>query len=517
MRQRRLILQGVAYIMKDKAFEILRLWEMGMNKTRISESVKVHRQTTRDYISRAKAAEISSSELKEMSEEKYRGIFCVNSGGRKKKKSEIDFEYIDGERKKAGVTLLLLWEERLSQNAESCSYSTFCERYLDWKKKQNVSMRISHKAGEKSFVDYSGKKISIYNKEKPDEILFEAEIFVGALGASNYTYLEASEDQKIASWVGSHVRMFEYFGGVTEITVPDNLKSGVTKADYYEPGINRTYHDFAKHYGTAVIPARPGKPKDKSKVENAVQQVQRRVLAVLRKHKFFSVAELNIALKKLMEVLNNRLMKSYGKSRKDLYLELDKPFLKPLPANKYEFSTYKLAKVNIDYHVEISQHYYSVPYQHVGEAVDVKVNEKLVEIYFKGQRIALHARSFQKARYSTIKEHMPQKHRYMEKWTPMRFLEWAGNIGPETKIQINSILHSRQVAEQTYRSCLGVLALAKKHSNFRLEKACGIANQFGAVSVRSIKNILEKNHTQKDSESQPPVVHSNIRGDTEFH
>lgn len=515
MRHRRLILQGVGYIMKDKAFEILRLWEMGINKTRISESVKAHRQTVRDYISRAKAAGVRSAELESMADEKYRQIFCVNRGGRRRNKTEIDFEHIDSERKKPGVTLLLLWEEWLTANPESCGYSTFCERYLHWKSKQNVSMRISHKAGEKSFVDYSGKKVPIYNKSNLNQILFEAEIFVGVLGASNYTYLEASENQKLINWIGSHVRMFEYFGGVTEITVPDNLKSGVTKADYFEPGINKTYHDFAKHYDTAIIPARPRKPKDKSKVENAVQNVQRRVLAVLRNQKFFSIAELNLALRELMEVLNNRLMKSYGKSRKDLFIELDKPALKSLPLNKYEFSTYKLAKVNIDYHVEVFQHYYSVPYQHVGEYVEVKVSEKLVEIYTNGQRISLHCRSSEKARHSTIKEHMPAQHRYMEKWSPMRFLEWADRIGPETQIQINSILLSRRVPEQAYRSCLGILSQAKKHGNYKLEQACKMANNLGAISARSVKNILENKHHKE--QEHLPLLHSNIRGDTEFH
>jgi len=516
MRHKKLIMQGVAYIMKEKAFEILRLWELGINKTRISESVKVHRQTVRDYISKAKVSGIKSEDLAGLPEAEYRQTFCVKSGGRRKKKSEIDFAYIDNERKKPGVTLLLLWEECLSQDPEICGYSTFCERYLNWRKKQTVSMRMEHKAGKNSFVDYSGKKFPIYNKDKADEVLFEAEIFVGALGASNYTYFEASESQKLVNWIGSHVRMFEYFGGVTEITVPDNLKSGVTKADYYEPGINKTYHDFAQHYATAIIPARPNKPKDKAKVENAVLQVQRRALAVLRNEKFFSIAELNLKLKELMEKLNTRVMKTYGKLRHDLYLELDKPALKPLPVNKYEFSTYKLAKVNIDYHIEVLGHYYSVPYQHVGEYVDAKVNEKLVEIYFRGQRIALHKYLSLKGRYSTIKEHMPSKHRYMEKWNPQRFLDWAGSIGPETKIQINSILYSRQVAEQSYKSCLGVLHLAAKHSGDRLEQACKIANGLGAVSVKSIRNIIENNQSQKEHEC-PPVVHSNIRGDTEFH
>ena len=516
MRQRRLVLGGTAYIMKDKAIEILRLWEAGFSKTKVSESVKVHRKTVRNYVSRAKAAGVKSADLEGMSEEKYQLIFCTNPAGRKRKKAELNYEYIARELRKRGVTLLLLWEEYLSQTPQGYAYSCYCERYLRWAKTKKVSARISHKAGEKCFVDYSGMRFPIYNGDKPNEILYQAEIFVGALGASNYTYFEASESQKLINWIGSHVRMFEYFGGVTEITVPDNLKSGVTKPDYFEPSINKTYHDFAKHYQTAVIPARPNQPKDKSKVENAVLQVQRRALAVLRNQKFFSLAELNCKLKELMEALNNRMMKSYGKSRKDLYLELDKPVLKALPVNRYEFSTYKLCKVNIDYHLEVFGHYYSVPYQHVGEQAEVKIYEKLIEVYIKGQRIALHSRSVLTGRHTTLKEHMPAQHRYMEKWNPMRFLEWADSIGPETQLQINSILLSRKVPEQSYRSCLGVLTLAQKHGKAQLEQACKKANQFGAVSVRSIKNILE-NQTHHKEQVLAPLVHSNLRADTEFH
>lgn len=516
MRRGRHVLGELGYIMREKAVEILRLWEAGFSKSKISESVKVHRQTVRNYIVEAKVVGLKSTDLESMPEARYQELFCKSRRGRKPNTAELNYEYICVELRKSGVTLLLLWEEYLSENREGCSYSTFCNRYLEWAKTRKISMRIAHKGGEKSFVDYSGMKFPIYNGDKPGEILYQAEIFVGALGASNYTYFEASESQQIANWIGAHIRMFEYFGGVTEITVPDNLKSGVTKADYFEPGINKTYHDFAKHYQTAVIPARPDKPKDKSKVENAVLQVQRRALALIRNQKFFSLAELNIKLKTLMETLNARVMKSYGKSRKELYLELDKPALKALPANKYEFSTYKVCKVNIDYHIEVFQHYYSVPYQHVAEHVEVKIYEKLIEVYLNGQRIALHSRSSQKGRHTTVKEHMPAQHRYMEHWSPMRFLEWADRIGPETQIQINSILLSRKVPEQSYRSCLGILSLAKKYGNFRLEQACETANKFGAVSVKSIKNILENKSYQAEP-AQAPLVHANLRPDTDFH
>jgi len=505
------------YIMREKLFEILRLSEQGFNKSAISRSVKVNRQTVREYLGKAKAFDISSKRLSELTEQEYQKYFCPQSLGRKRAKAVPEYAHIARELKKRGVTLVLLWEEYLAEHPDGCGYSQFCERYKSWCKQQPVSMHIVHKAGEKVFVDYSGMRFPIYDKANPAEIEFEAEIFVGVLGASNYTYFEASRSQGLECWVGSHVRMFDYFGGVPEIVVPDNLKSGVTKADYYEPGINRTYHDFAEHYGVAVIPTRVRKPQDKAKVEKGVQVVQQRALAAIRTHKFYSLAELNEALKALHEGINTRTMKSYGASRKELFDTLDKPALKPLPTKRYEFSRYKSAKVHVDYHIELEHNYYSVPYQHVGSSVDIRHSEKTVEVFEQGQRIALHSKLAGKNQYSTLKEHMPAKHRFMEKWTPMRFLEWADRIGPETQIQINSILLSRKVPEQSYRSCLAILSLAKKYGNARLEQSCKIANDFGATSAKSIKNILEHRTKGAKKTDYQPVVHSNLRRDTDFH
>jgi len=318
-------------IVREKVIEIVRLQESGLGVTAISRSCVVHRQTAREYLAKARAAGVSSQEISELEESDFKRLFQPNKPGRRPKRGEVDYAALSIELSKRGVTLLLLWEEYLRENPNGYGYSHFCQKYMDWKCAAQVSMRQIHKAGEKAFVDYSGMKIPIYEEKNPEQILFESEIFVGVLGASNYTFAEATETQKLKHWIGSQVRMLEYFGGVVEILVPDNLRSGVTKADYYEPGINRTYQDFAEHYDVAIIPTRIKKPKDKSKVENGVQNIQRRILAPLRNRKFFSVAELNIAIGELLEEFNSRVMKSYGKSRRELFLELDSPALKASP------------------------------------------------------------------------------------------------------------------------------------------------------------------------------------------
>jgi len=509
---------GGNYVMRDKVFEILRLWERGLNKSQISRAVKVHRKTVRDYVSRSKAFGVRSCDIIGLSEEQYRQYYCQGQPGRKHEKAKLDYEYISRELKRRGVTLLLLWEEYIAQHPQGCGYSHFCDCYSRWKQGRAVTMHIVHKAGEKVFTDYSGMTMPIYDWHEQSRVLFEAEVFVGVLGASNYTYFESSRSQELECWIGAHVRMFEYFGGVPEISVPDNLKSGVTKADYYEPGINRTYQDLADHYNFAVIPTRVRKPQDKAKVEKGVQVVQQRALAFLRNRKFFSIGELNVALKELREALNARQMKSYGASRRELFESIDKPALKPLPSMPYEFRRYKAAKVHVDYHVQLLHCYYSVPYCYAGNEVEVRYSEKTVEIFSKGERIALHPKLEGKNKYSTHKEHMPDKHRFMEKWTPMRFIEWAGRIGPETQLQVNSILLSQRVPEQSYRSCLAILSLARKYGNHRLEQACRTANDYGATSARSIKNIIEnKTAVIEKTEEQVPVIHSNLRRDVDFH
>ncbi len=346
----------------------------------------------------------------------------------------------------------------------------------------------------------------------------QVEIFVAAMGASQYLYAEATHSQKLPDWIGSHVRTFEYLGGTPELVVPDNLKSGVTKACRYEPDANPTYADMAGYYGVAVLPARPHKAKDKSKVESGVQIVEREILARLRDRTFFSMAELNRAIRKLLVVVNARSFRKMDASRRQLFEELDLPALRPLPKRRYEYSEFLQPKVNIDYHVEVKGHYYSVPYTLVGQRLDVRLSARMVEVLHRGKRVASHVRDDRKGYHTTDPAHMPKAHREHLEWTPSRLIQWAGKIGPNCAQAVEHILTTRRHPEQGYRPCLGILRLSKGYSDARMEAACRRALVMDVCSYRSIKSILKNG---KDQEALPgdgaelmscTQVHENVRG-----
>ena len=383
-----------------------------------------------------------------------------------------------------------------------------------------LSLRQEHRAGEKLFIDYAGQTVSIVD-HKTGEIT-EAQIFLATLGASNYTFAEASLSQDLHSWIKSHVHAFEFFGGVAEILVPDNLKAGVTNPCRYEPDINPTYQDLAEHYGTTVIPARSRRPKDKAKVESAVFVAERWILAALRNHTFFSLAELNRAIAEKLHDLNNRKFQKLNTTRRQLFETIDRPALKSLPSRPYEYAEWKKARVNIDYHIEIDRHYYSVPYQLVKEQVDVRLTSSTVEVLFKNKRVASHQRDYRKGAFITLTEHMPKSHqRYLE-WTPSRIIRWAEKNGPKTQKLITRILDSRTHPEQGYRSSLGILRLGKAYSPERLEAACERALFINAYSYKSVQSILKKGLDQQpflfeQIENTQPLNHHNIRGKHYYH
>ena len=369
--------------------------------------------------------------------------------------------------------------------------------------------------GELAFVDYAGVKVPYINRLTGE--VKEASIFVAALGASSYTYAEAQESERLDCWIRGHINAFDYFEGVPEIVVPDNLKTGVKSPCYYEPEINPTYDDLSIHYGFVVIPARVRKPRDKAKVETAVQVVERWVLAPLRKRTFFSIEEINEAIKPLLDNLNRRQMKHVEKSRRELFESVDKPALKPLPQRPYEYAERKTATVNINYHVGFNKHYYSVPYTLVGSKVEIRATATIVEIFYRGQRVASHLRDDTPGQYSTEDSHMPSNHkRRKEKWSPERFIRWAQSIGPQTCQVIKELLGSKRHPEQAYKSCIGVLKLADKYGPQRLEKACTMANESNLCSYRHIKNILKNNMdkalTQCSSKAYPVFSHEYVRG-----
>lgn len=502
-----------------KIREVLRLkWECGLKNRAIARSCSISHSTVSEYLQRAKAAGLSWPLPADLDEDAlFLLLFPTPSHPNSKIIPCPDWSLIHTELRRKSVTLRLLWVEYREAHPDGYGYSQFCELYRQWAKRLKPSMRLSHKGGEKLFVDYAGQTVPIVDPHSGE--VRQAQIFVAVLGASNYTYAEANWSQDLPNWTGAHVRAFTFIGGVPEIVVPDNLKAGVKHPCRYEPDLNPTYQDLAQHYGTAVIPARPRKAKDKAKVEVGVQVVERWILARLRNRTFFSLADLNQAIRELLDELNTRLMKHLGRSRRELFEALDRPALKPLPEQPYEFAIWKTARVNIDYHVEFERHYYSVPHTLIHEEVYVRATEGTIEIFFKNQRIASHRRSNALGRHTTLSEHMPPAHQKYQEWSPDRFTRWAQTIGPHTTQLVQALLTSRKHPQQAYRSCLGLLRLASRYGEERLEAACCRALPAGIHSYKGVKNILDAKLDQVEPEEPAPVVppsHENIRGQTYY-
>ena len=496
---------------------LLQKWRQKLSHRAVAASVGIGVGTVGNTVSRAKAEGLTLAEVEQLDEAELEKRLYGSPASPGQKRPLPSPEYIHQELHKTGVTLQLLHIEYLEQFPGGYKYTQFCEHYRRWQKKRGVTMRQIHRAGEKLFVDYSGKRPEIIDPETGECI--KVELFVGALGASNFTYAEATRTQQSHDWISSHIRAFEYLGGATKVVVPDQLRSGVSKPCWYEPGIQRTYEDMASHYGTVVIPARGGNPKDKAKVEGAVLIAQRWILARLRNQTFFSLDELNERIAELLEELNNRVMKLYGKSRKELFESLDKPAMRGLPARRFQFGEWKIdAGVNIDYHIQLDHRFYSVPYQLAGERVDARTAAMTVEIFFKGRRVASHARSFRRGSYTTLPEHMPKSHRAHAEWSPSRFINWAGKIGENTQRLVKVILEDRPHPEMGYRSCLGILRLAKTYGDERLERAAARAYFAGARSYKHVEAILKNGldqgplPTREEEPRQLPLTHKNLRG-----
>jgi len=499
-----------------KIREILRLsWQCGRSNREIAQSCAISHTAVNDYLGKAKLAEISPDSFEKMSDEEItQKIQAMGSKSERQTRPQPDWMHVHKELQKKSVTLQLLWQEYKDIHPDGYQVSQFCDYYRCWQKRLNLSMRQTHKAGEKLFVDYAGQTIPVVERETGE--IRKAEVFVAVLGASNYTYSEATWDQSLASWLGSHIRAMEYFGGVPEIIVPDNLKSGVAKACRYEPDINRSYAELARHYSCVVIPARVRRPKDKAKVEVGVQVVERWILAALRNRTFFSLAEVNAAIAELLEKLNQRSFKKMKGSRKSLFEEIEKPVLRPLPMERYVLSEWKKARVNIDYHVELKEHYYSVPYQLVGQEVEICYTPTTVEIFHKHKRIASHQHSNRPRQHTTVSLHMPKSHRDYQAWSPSRMIAWAGKSGKATACVVKTILERRYHPEQGYRSCRGIMRLGRHYSLSRLDAACHRAVALGAYSYQSIRSILEKgldSQPNTDAPKQPVIEdHEHIRG-----
>jgi transposase len=503
-------------LLMHKVREILRFkWVLGLPHRETAKGLNVSAGAVAAVLARTREADLTWSEVERLSDEELERRLYGPRERPVREQSLPDPVWVHNELKRSGVTLELLHLEYLERYPDGYRYTSFCNHYRRWRKRCRPSMRQIHKAGEKMFCDFSGKRPCIVDRLTGEVI--NVELFVSVLGASNYTYVEAVRTQRVTDWIACHLHAFEYIGGVTAVVVPDQLKSGVTRACRYEPGLQRTYEDMARHYNTAVIPARPRKPKDKAKVEVGVQIAQRWILARLRDELFFSLADLNTRIWELLEDLNDRPMKTYGgKSRRQLFEELDKAQLRPLPDERYCLAEWAKARVNIDYHVEVERHFYSVPHALIHETLDVRLTNATIELLHKGRRVASHKRSDLPGRHTTISEHMPKSHQKHLEWTPTRLIHWAGTIGPSTQALVSEILASRPHPEMGYRSCLGILRLAKRYDNERLEAASARALGVGARSYRHIaailKNGLDRVPQEEPETNQLPLLHENVRG-----
>jgi transposase len=501
-----------------KIKEVLRLhYEKGLSAREIARSLDIGRGTIKNYLARVQRAGLSWPLPPEIDEATLEHrLFSPFHPVVQEKRQMPSVEYLHQELKRKGVTLLLLWHEYKEKSPEGYQYSQFCRLYHQWAEKLDPCLHQEYRAGEKLFVDYAGQTMEVTDPETG--AIHPVQIFVATLGASNYTFAEAPLSQDLPSWVQSHVHAFEFFQGVTEILVPDNLRDAVTRSCRYEPDLNASYRELAEHYGTVIIPARVSKPRDKAKVESGVLQVERWVLAPLRHRTFFSLAELNEAIRVQLEFLNNRPFEKLQATRKSLFETLERSVLKPLPTQRFVFAEWKMARVNIDYHIELDRHYYSVPYQLIHEKVEVRLTATTVEIFLKGHRVASHLRSYVPGKHTTSPEHMPKSHQKFLQWTPSRLIHWAGTIGPQTQKLVTFILDNRPHPEQGYRSCLGVLRLQKRYTPERLEAACARALAFKAYSYKNVESILKNGLDQQPLATTPPqtrlplLEHENLRG-----
>jgi transposase len=500
-----------------KAREILRLkHELGLTNRQIGASLHMSHVSVGKYLQRASQAGVGWPLPVTIDEGQMRELLrAVQRPPEAAGRPLPPMAQLHQELRRPGVTLQLLWEEYRRESPHGYAYTQFCEYYKRFRIQLEPSLRQPYRAGEKLFVDWAGQRILLYDPTNGQSR--PAYLFVAVMGASNYTYAEAFENHQLPAWIEAHVHAWEFFGGVTTITVPDNEKTGVTHACRYEPDLNRTYQEVAEHYGTVVIPARAGEPKDKSKVENAVLNAERRILAVLRDRRFFSLGELNAAVRQALEDLNERPFQKMPGCRRTLFEQLDRPALRPLPAARYELAGWQKAKVNIDYHVQVDWHLYSVPYRLIHQPVEVRLTPRTVEILHQGRRVALHPRSQQRGGFTTDPAHRPKSHQQHLEWTPGRLIHWADqDVGEHGGQVVRRILENNPHPEQGYRSCLGLMRLGRSYGKERLECACQRAVRLGACSYRSIKSILKtKLDLQPMPGATPPpitIAHPNVRG-----
>jgi transposase len=478
MGKRRLSLRKIREVLRLKCGK-------GLSARQVVGAVHISPATVADIVRRASLAGLTWPLDEELDDEGLEELLYPRPD-KEPSRPLPDMKRLHTELARKGVTLTLLWEEYAAENPhEAYSYQQFARLYRAWKDDIEVTMRQVHKAGEKCFSDFAGQTLPIVDTKTGE--ISEAHLFVACMGFSNYTYAEAFASEQLPCWIAGHVHAFAHFGAAPEIVVPDNPKAIVTRADRYEPDLNRTFEEMAECYGCAIIPARVGKPRDKAKVEASVLQAERWILAPLRNRVFHSLHDANTAVAERLEWLNNRRMRGMDASRRELFETVDRPAMPTLPERAYEFARWKQARVNIDYHVEVEGHYYSVPYQLTRQKVDVRLTDRTVEVFHRGKRVASHLRSFSRRLATTTHDHRPASHRAYLEWTPSRIVAWAEETGPATAALVSEIMRSKPHPEMGYRSCLGIIRLADKFGPERMEAASSRALACGAVSYREVE------------------------------
>lgn len=499
--------------------EILRLKHQNQLSIReIAGSCQLPVSTVWEYLKRARDAGLTWPLPEALSEaELHLRLFGLSAQPPAPTQPMPDWAYIHQELRRKNVTLYLLWSEYHKEHPEGYSYSRFCELYREWRETIDPPMRFQHVPGEKMLVDWAGQTVPIYHD---DGTVTDASVFVAALGFSNKAFTRAFENQQLPFWIEAHCRAFAYYGGVARVLVPDNPRTAVIKPCRYEPLLHCTYQEMAEHYGTVIIPARPRKPRDKPQAESAVQVVQWHILAALRDYRFFSISELNDAIALKLAELNAKPFQKMEGSRDSWFAAHEQATLLPLPPEPFEMALWSKAKVNIDYHVSVENHLYSVPHTLIHQQLDVRLTARTVELFLGGKRVAAHQRSYQPGLPTTLEEHRPKAHQKYLQWTPSRMIDWAKDVGPECAQVVEKILHDRPHPEMGFRSCLGIIRLAKALGAPRMEAACRRAWHFGTCSYTSIKSILDKKLDALPLDQELPLpspTHPNLRGGSYYH
>ena len=505
-----------------KLREVMRLkLQAKMSGRAIARSCGISSSTVGEYLGRITLAGLTWPLPPELDDDaKLERVLFPDDSRPVANRPEPDWSWIHGELQRRHVTKMLLWQEYKEATPDGYQYSQFCDRYTQWARPLLATMRQAHRVGERTFIDFSGDGIDVVHPLTG--VCEKAVLFVAVLGASNLTYAEPVLHQDLPTWIGCHVRAFDYFEGTTVIWTPDNPRAGVKKPNKYDPELNPTYAELARHYNATVLPARPRRPRDKAKVEAGVLVAERWILAALRNRTFYSLDELRTAVAELVERLNNRMMRRLKKSRRQLFEEIERTALKPLPVRSYEYAEWAKPRVGFDYHVEFDDHFYSVHFTLIGEQLDLRATEATVEIFQRGRRIESYARSYAKGGYTTLKRHMPRAHLDVVDWTPERIIEWGQKIGPSTAAFLQAVMAAKDHPQQGFRRCRGVLALARSYPADRLERACARALHFRMLTYRGVEAILKNKRDQEplpgEAEPQQSLpLHENIRGRRYYH